>query len=57
MTSSIEQLEPRPTRFIPDNAIHSAAGLQLRNECAEIMQGAHEPTGQARDRLGTLARI
>lgn len=37
-----------PLHYCIDNAIHSAAGLQLRNECAEIMQGAHEPTGQAR---------
>lgn len=41
--------------FVPchgciDNAIHSAAGLQLRDECARIMraQGREEPTGQAR---------
>lgn len=41
--------------FVPchgciDNAIHSAAGLQLRNECAEIMavQGHEEPTGKAK---------
>lgn len=41
--------------FIPchgciDNAIHSAAGLQLREECARIMrlQGHDEPAGQAR---------
>jgi O-acetyl-ADP-ribose deacetylase (regulator of RNase III) len=41
--------------FIPhhrciDNAIHSAAGIQLRLECAEIMraQGHAEPTGQAK---------
>ena len=33
-----------------DNAIHSAAGLQLRNACADIMikQGHEEPTGQAK---------
>ena len=33
-----------------DNAIHSAAGIQLRNECAEIMerQGYEEPTGRAK---------
>lgn len=33
-----------------DNAIHSAAGLQLRDECNEIMsaQGHREPTGQAK---------
>lgn len=41
--------------FVPchgciDNAIHSAAGIQLRNECAEIMerQGYEEPTGRAK---------
>lgn len=41
--------------FVPchgciDNAIHSAAGLQLREECAQIMraQGHEEPTGQAK---------
>lgn len=41
--------------FVPchgciDNAIHSAAGIQLRNECAEIMdrQGHEEPTGRAK---------
>lgn len=33
-----------------DNAIHSAAGLQLRDECNRIMQaqGYEEPTGQAK---------
>lgn len=33
-----------------DNAIHSAAGLQLRGECARIMraQGAPEPAGRAK---------
>ncbi|MDD3228798.1 MAG: protein-ADP-ribose hydrolase [Oscillospiraceae bacterium] len=33
-----------------DNAIHSAAGLQLRDECNQIMtaQGHDEPTGQAK---------
>ena len=41
--------------FVPchgciDNAIHSAAGIQLRNECAEIMdrQGHEEPMGKAK---------
>ena len=41
--------------FIPlhgciDNAIHSAAGLQLRDACNEIMtaQGHYEPTGSAK---------
>ena len=33
-----------------DNAIHSAAGLQLRDECSRLMaqQGRPEPTGQAK---------
>jgi Predicted phosphatase homologous to the C-terminal domain of histone macroH2A1 len=33
-----------------DNAIHSAAGLQLRDECNQIMeaQGHPEPTGRAK---------
>lgn len=33
-----------------DNAIHSAAGLQLREECNRLMQsqGCPEPTGQAK---------
>lgn len=37
-----------------DNAIHSAAGLQLRDECNQIMQaqGHPEPTGQAKLTLG-----
>ena len=37
-----------------DNAIHSAAGLQLREECAQIMrkQGHEEPTGQAKITAG-----
>ncbi len=41
--------------FVPchgciDNAIHSAAGIQLRNECAKIMerQGHEEPVGKAK---------
>lgn len=41
--------------FVPchgciDNAIHSAAGIQLRNECARIMeeQGHEEPPGKAK---------
>ncbi|MBQ6971489.1 MAG: protein-ADP-ribose hydrolase [Synergistaceae bacterium] len=41
--------------FIPchrciDNAIHSAAGLQLRDECYSLMsaQGHEEPTGRAK---------
>lgn len=29
----------------PDNALHSAAGLQLRFECASIMQGREAPEG------------
>ena len=33
-----------------DNAIHSAAGLQLRDECSRLMraQGCPEPTGRAK---------
>ena len=33
-----------------DNAIHSAAGVQLREECQQLMlqQGHEEPTGQAK---------
>ena len=40
----------RPGHNCIDNVIHSAAGLQLREECAEIMrqQGHEEPTGQAK---------
>ncbi len=41
--------------FVPnhrciDNAIHSAAGVQLRQECSELMrrQGHDEPTGSAK---------
>ncbi len=39
--------------FIPmhnciDNVIHSAAGVQLRQECNEIMQGSDEPIGKAK---------
>lgn len=38
--------------FVPmhgciDNAIHSAAGVQLRLACAELMQGREEPVGGA----------
>ena len=45
--------------FVPchgciDNAIHSAAGLQLRLECARIMekQGTEEPAGRAKITAG-----
>ena len=40
----------RPGHTCIDNVIHSAAGLQLREECAAIMraQGHEEPTGQAK---------
>ena len=31
-----------------DNAIHSAAGVQLRLACEEMMKGSDEPTGSAR---------
>ena len=39
--------------FVPchrciDNAIHTYAGVQLRLECAEMMDGRQEPTGSAR---------
>lgn len=39
--------------FVPlhrciDNAIHSAAGVQLRLACADMMKGGDEPTGSAR---------
>ena len=41
--------------FVPmhtciDNCIHTYAGIQLRNACADIMemQGHEEPTGQAK---------
>lgn len=39
-----------PCHTCIDNAIHSAAGLQLREECAEIMrrQGYDEPAGRAK---------
>ena len=39
-----------PNHRCIDNAIHSAAGIQLRNECAQIMeaQGHEEPTGKAK---------
>ena len=37
-----------------DNAIHTFAGVQLRQECAKIMQaqGTDEPTGKAKITLG-----
>ena len=43
--------------FVPlhrciDNAIHSAAGVQLRLACAEMMKGSEEPTGSARITAG-----
>ena len=37
----------QPLHACIDNAIHSAAGLQLRQECNEIMQGRELPTGEA----------
>ncbi len=39
-----------PNHGCIDNAIHTFAGVQLRQECAEIMkvQGYEEPTGQAK---------
>ena len=36
-----------PLHACIDNAIHSAAGLQLREECSQIMRGGLLPTGQA----------
>lgn len=40
----------QPLHNCIDNCIHSAAGIELRNECARIMnlQGHDEPTGQAK---------
>jgi O-acetyl-ADP-ribose deacetylase (regulator of RNase III) len=39
-----------PNHGCIDNVIHSAAGLQLREECSQLMrtQGHEEPTGQAK---------
>lgn len=39
-----------PNHYCIDNAIHTFAGVQLRQECAEIMkaQGCDEPTGRAK---------
>ena len=39
-----------PLHACIDNAIHSAAGIQLRDECNQLMlkQGYEEPTGQAK---------
>jgi len=44
----------RPGHNCIDNVIHSAAGLQLREECAALMraQGHEEPTGQAKITAG-----
>ena len=36
-----------PLHACIDNCIHSAAGLQLRNECHQLMQGRLLPTGEA----------
>ena len=40
----------QPCHNCIDNCIHTYAGIQLRNACAEIMekQGYEEPTGQAK---------
>jgi len=40
----------RPCHNCIDNCIHTYAGVQLRNACAELMarQGHEEPTGQAK---------
>ena len=37
-----------PNHGCIDNAIHTYAGIQLRNKCAEIMHGESEETGKAR---------
>lgn len=37
-----------PNHACIDNAIHTYAGVQLRNRCSEMMKGSSEPTGQAR---------
>lgn len=37
-----------PLHHCIDNAIHSAAGVQLRRACADMMKGGDEPTGSAR---------
>lgn len=39
-----------PNHSCVDNAVHTFAGIQLRQECADIMkeQGCEEPTGQAK---------
>lgn len=37
-----------PCHACIDNCIHTFAGVQLRLECAEMMQGKEEPTGKAR---------
>ena len=37
-----------PNHGCIDNAIHTFAGVQLRAECARMMQGAKEPPGRAR---------
>ena len=43
-----------PLHACIDNCIHSAAGIQLRQECFELMQtqGHDEPTGRAKLTLG-----
>ncbi len=38
----------QPLHRCIDNAIHSAAGIQVRLDCYEIMKGAHEPNGQVK---------
>ena len=40
----------QPCHSCIDNCIHTYAGIQLRNACAELMekQGYEEPTGQAK---------
>ena len=38
----------QPLHACIDNCIHSAAGIQLREECHRLMQGSELPTGEAR---------
>ncbi len=38
----------QPLHRCIDNAIHSAAGIQVRLDCSSIMQGGQEPNGKVR---------
>ncbi len=38
----------QPLHRCIDNAIHTAAGIQVRLDCNEIMKGEHEPNGQVK---------